>query len=105
MTTRARNTDPVTSFLAAEQAERDGTISRQAAEVLAAVERFPGRTSKELSKLSGLDRFAIARRLPELRDAGHLKEGPKRLDAFSRTPALTWEINTREDDAGQLAMW
>jgi len=67
---RARRTDCDSSHVAADKAERDGTIGRQAAAALALVRRYPGRTSKELARLGSLDRYQLARRLPELRTAG-----------------------------------
>ena len=67
---RVHKRDPVSSSVAADKAERDGTIGRQARATLALVRRYPGRTSKELAALSSLDRYQLARRLPELRTAG-----------------------------------
>jgi DNA-binding MarR family transcriptional regulator len=67
---RARRTDPVASHLAADTAERTGTISKQAAIVLAAVVEFPGLTSKQLATVCELDRYQIARRLPEMEQCG-----------------------------------
>jgi len=40
------------------------------------VARFPGCTSRELAVFSGLDRFQIARRLP---DAARIKRTPQRV--------------------------
>lgn len=37
------------------------------------VKQFPGRTSKELAKLGTLDRYQIARRLPELAGMGKVR--------------------------------
>lgn len=84
---RARRTDPLSSHAAADKAERDGTIGRQAREALRLVREFPGRTSKELSRLSGMDRYALARRLPELERHGYVKrteEGAKEVQWWAR---------------------
>lgn len=46
--------------------ERTGVDDEQARQVLAALQRFPGCTSAELAQFSKLDRYMIARRLPEI---------------------------------------
>lgn len=46
--------------------EAKGVAARQRDMALNAVFANPGKTSKELSGLCGLDRYALARRLPEL---------------------------------------
>ena len=65
---RARRTDPEGSRAAATAMRESGKLARQAAQVLALVERAPGRTSRQLSELGGvfLDRYQIARRLADL---------------------------------------
>lgn len=67
---RARRTDPSSSHDAATMVEDLGIAKAQAQRVLDALRRFPMATSKELSKLAGLDRVMVARRLPELAKAG-----------------------------------
>jgi hypothetical protein len=74
---RARSTDPSTSHEAAEAMVASGAIGRQAAEVLAAVQRWPGLTSLELGARMEIDRWAVARRLPELEPA-HVRRGEPR---------------------------
>lgn len=63
---RARRNDPDSSHLAADRMEKSGAMGEQMQAVLDAVKRYDGSTSKELAELSGLDRHAVARRLPEL---------------------------------------
>lgn len=65
----ARSSDPTSSHAAAAAITRDGTRGEQAAQVLAALLRHPGMTSRELAHLAGLDRYVVARRLPELAQA------------------------------------
>lgn len=65
---RARKTDPISSHIAADEAERTGRIGRQQQIVLAAVRRYRGRTASELARRCPLDRYQVARRLPELAD-------------------------------------
>lgn len=45
----------------------------QALIALELVKQFPGRSSKELADLGTLDRFQLARRLPELKAMGKVK--------------------------------
>lgn len=88
---RARRTDPVTSHEAAGAVERSGRASVQRGQALDAVRRHPGRTSQELAELTGLDRYMLARRLPELREDLLVRNGPIRPCGITRRPAITWE--------------
>jgi hypothetical protein len=63
---RVRRSDARSSHEAAALVEKTGIAKRQAEEVLAALRRFPMSTSFELARASGLDRYAVGRRLPEL---------------------------------------
>lgn len=67
---RSRESDPRSSKRAESDMKRNGTIRGQALIVLQLVRDAPGRSSKELGTMGSLDRYAVARRLPELRDAG-----------------------------------
>lgn len=49
---------------------RDGSSQRQV--VYNALKKHPGVTSAELAAMSGIDRHTIARRLPELKQSGHI---------------------------------
>lgn len=69
-TPAARATDPVSSVEAAEQVTTSGVRFDQQRRALAAVRAFPGRTSHELAEAAGIDRYELARRLPEVRTAG-----------------------------------
>ncbi len=70
----ARKTDHHSSHAAADRMQRTGKLEEQRAQVLALVKKHPYRTSKELGDLSEeLDRYAIARRLPELEAVGKVK--------------------------------
>lgn len=88
-TPAARMTDPETSHAAEQEINRTGTRATQQHQVLAAVRRYPGRTSAELARLVGLDRYMVAKRLPELEPL-HVQRGPKRQCAANHRPALTW---------------
>lgn len=68
--TRHRRTDGGGSRQAAERVVRSGQMARQHREVLDALRRHPGLTSRELADRTGLDRHMLGRRLPELAAAG-----------------------------------
>ncbi len=65
----ARKTDPESSHEAAARITDSGKRKRQIDEALARVRRHPGKTSLELSDME-LDRYILARRLPELEKLG-----------------------------------
>lgn len=67
---RARRTDPISSLHAADLLERTGAHRAQAEAILAAVRRFPNSTSHEIARAAGIDRYAVARRCPELAQVG-----------------------------------
>ena len=65
---RARRSDPLSSHRAADEVAPH--LSGQRRAVWEALKKHPGRSSKELSEVSNLDRYMIARRLPELEQFG-----------------------------------
>lgn len=67
---RARRTDARSSHEAAALIERTGIAGRQAQAVLEAMREYPGSTTMELARAAGLDRYAVARRAPELAALG-----------------------------------
>ena len=67
---RARRSDADGSHMAADALERSGRAAQQLGAVLEAVQRHSGSTSRELAALTGLDRYLVARRLPELQAHG-----------------------------------
>jgi hypothetical protein len=90
---RARNTDPVASHEAAEAVATSGLANAQAERVLEAVTAHPGLTSLELEAASGIDRYVLARRLPELRRRGfvvNLAPRPCRLSPLKTRSVTTW---------------
>lgn len=90
VTPAARNSDPVTSHLAAEHVTKTGTRAHQQAQCAAAVRQFPGHTSFELAMLTDLERYMLGRRLSECETAGTVKRGePKKCTVTGRL-ALTW---------------
>jgi DNA-binding MarR family transcriptional regulator len=70
---RSRLTDPPSSRRAERQMRASGTLRGQRLIALELVKQFPGRSSKELAGLGTLDRYQLARRLPELVQMGHVR--------------------------------
>lgn len=89
---KARATDPATSFEAARTVERTGVAHGQRAKCLEVVRKNPGTTSGEIAELAGMDRHASARRLPELRAAGLVRNGDQRVCRVSGTRQITWTV-------------
>ncbi len=90
--TRARNSDPSTSFEAAHRIASSGELSRQQAAVYELLQKHDGSTSAELGRLIG-DRYLPARRLPELADKKQVvRRGNARVCAVKGTPAVTWWV-------------
>ncbi len=98
----ARKTDPDTSHEAAERVTKSGVRSAQARQVFhlvcAAHRRgMTDATSRELSELPeaeevGLDRWKIARRLPELEERKLVQRGQKRACRAGEGRAVPWRL-------------
>lgn len=101
MHAHARNSDPITSHLAAEENVVSGRNAAQQDLTAKAVERYPGLTSLELSKRSRIDRYTLARRLSECEESGTVKRGPTKRCSVSGRTAVTW---WRPSDAVQLSL-
>lgn len=87
---RSRSTDPISSTLAADAIERSGVADAHRRICLAQVRARPGQTAAEIARAVGLERHAPSRRLPELRDAGLVINGPMRSCAVKGRRSLTW---------------
>lgn len=85
----ARTTDPDTSHEADER-NKGGDRDRQCALVLAALEKTPNTTSRELAEYHGLDRHLCGRRLSTLEHRRKVIKGEKRACRFAGTNAYTW---------------
>ena len=90
MKARARNTDPPTSHAAAREVEKKGHAADQRAICLAEARKNPGQTAAEIARATGLERHAPSRRLPELRDAGLLRNGETIRCSVTRRLSITW---------------
>ena len=86
---RARNTDPASSHEAANR-QRRGRANSDGMIVLACVRTMPGATSAELAMFYGLDRYMVARRLPDMEERGLVHRGEIRKCKAHGTNAVTW---------------
>lgn len=89
-TPAARRSDPETSHLAAEEITRSGARGHQQSQVIAAVRAFPGCTSFELAMKTDLERYMVARRLPECVTASAVYKGEPKHCPVTGKLALTW---------------
>jgi len=88
--TLARRGDPETSLEAARKIVSSGTDAAQCERVLEALRRYPNHTSADLAKLCGMDRYIVARRLPELQAAGLARIGGKTLSHSTGKSGMAW---------------
>jgi hypothetical protein len=86
----ARRTDPVTSHIAAQRMADSGALSDQQRIARDLVFDHPNCTSDELAEHGLLDRYQLARRLPEVESAGHIERGAVRKSRKTGRPACTW---------------
>jgi predicted ArsR family transcriptional regulator len=86
----SRSNDPLSSALAADAIERSGVAAAHRRLCLAQVQAHPGQTAAEIARAVGLERHAPSRRLPELRAAGLVVNGPTRTCAVKGRCSLTW---------------
>lgn len=86
----ARSTDISTSHAAADYVVSSGIQKDQHEKAAAAVKQYPGVTSHRLAQLTGLDRYMLARRLPELIKAEVVYRGPNMECPVSGRSACTW---------------
>lgn len=101
----ARNDDPGSSHEAADFIVGSGKQAQQQAQAAAAVRNHPGLTSLELARATGVDRFLLARRLPEVEREGLIRRGIVRKCAASNgRSGVTWHpVNRTTDEAPQAA--
>jgi hypothetical protein len=93
---KARRTDPVTSHMTAEKVEESGGADTQRKMCLRYVRNHPGRTSAEIAAALYIDRYTPSRRLPELRDAGRVYNGRRRVCSVTGNLSLTWRPKKRK---------
>ena len=87
MILNAHRNDPLSSILAGEAIEDTGTAAYHRQVIYALVKRFPGLTSAEMTQWCALDRYQIARRLPEI--VG-VEKGDMRECTVCKRLCVTW---------------
>jgi hypothetical protein len=90
MQARARGADPATSHEAAIRVERKGKAASQREQLASEVRLYPGLTAAEYARILGMERHVPSRRLPELREAGIVKNGWARECSVMKTSCMTW---------------
>lgn len=110
----ARARDPSTSHDAGEAHRDSGARANEQRIVAAALRRYGGSgiTSDELAVAAGLDRYMVARRLPELRDArpasawvhGYPELPEKRVSGISGRRAMVWRPAPAEPEQRPLGL-
>jgi predicted ArsR family transcriptional regulator len=90
MKARARREDPATSHEAAQGVESSGKAHDQRSLCLERVKRCPGETAAEIAAALHIERHIPSRRLPELRDAGLVKNGTSRVCGVMGRQSMTW---------------
>ena len=102
----ARASDPETSRLAADELTRSGARSSQKGKVLWCLSHMHGpRTSAEVALIWLLDRYMVARRLPDLERDGLVVKHDARECAVSGRQAVTWGLPRPEQGQGQGRLW
>ena len=93
-----------TSTIAHANHESSGTATGNREAVLWYVEQFPGLTAVELwtETTTRLSRHEISRRLPELRKAGLIHNGPARKCRINGSQMLTWNPGAKPSTQGEL---
>lgn len=90
MSALARATDSSGSHEAAASIVRSGRHAAQKDRTEAAVRRYPGMTSMQLAQATGMDRYMVARRLPDLAKEGRAHRGAKARCPISNITVCTW---------------
>jgi hypothetical protein len=89
----AANADPASSHIAASEITRSGLRGRQKRLVLQALGFFKDPpTSAELAQLGKIDRYTVARRLPDLMHDGLVEQGIIRSCSVTGRKAVTWKV-------------
>jgi len=86
----SRTKDPRSSHEAEREITMNGRRKQQLKICLELVKDHPHHTSKELSEYGHLDRFQIARRLPELETFGLVRKGRQRRCRVGGRLSVTW---------------
>lgn len=82
--------DPPTSHAAAREHTASGARGANCERVLSGIRAHPGRTSRELAALLGMDRHEVARRTADLMHAGRARQGEPRVCSVGGRECVTW---------------
>ena len=88
----ARRSDPESSHQASDAITRSGQRGQQIGMAIDAVRMHPGSTSYELALATDIDRYVMARRLPDALKVGAVVKGEQRTCDVTGHLALTWWI-------------
>lgn len=93
--TLARESDPITSHLAARDIVESGVFETQKEKVLALLEAYNDKygvapTSAELARWADLERVVTSRRLPDLEKTKRVKRHIFRTCTISKKLCTTW---------------
>jgi transcription initiation factor IIE alpha subunit len=94
MTFRSRNTDPVTSWMAADQA--DGLAKDHAIIIVNCLQRNGALGKDGIMLLTRLDRNQISRRLPELEREGLIKQTGQLVKSTSNRMEREWAFQPQQ---------
>jgi len=97
-TPASRTSDPVTSHEAEEEITANGKRQAQQNEVLAMVQRNQGCTSAEIAAAEEVDRYMVARRLPELAPDHVFKGKPRKCRESDRRAVVWFTVGSVEDE-------
>ena len=86
----ARDNDPITSHIAANQIIDEGTLGKMQVFALQLVRLNPGKTGSELDEVPTGRKGQVHKRLRELEKAGFIYEGVIRHYNVSGRLAVTW---------------
>jgi hypothetical protein len=84
--------DPETSKQAAEMFSRTGKRKKHSLIVLDAIQKEQWRTGPELMAPTGLDEYAVRRRLSDLKAQGRIIQGSVRACSVKGTKMVTWGL-------------
>ena len=87
---RARSTDPITSFMAADQSSH--LASHHFDQILDCLQRFGARGKDGIAELTGLDGNQVARRLPEMARLGMVELTGKITKSKSGRAEREWRF-------------
>lgn len=88
----AKSNDPWTSHEAGDDVVEAGVTLKHFGEILKAMAADEPRTSAEIARVCTLDRWQVARRLPEMERRDLVQRGPARLCRVCSRQSITWHV-------------